>query len=118
MINNPDGAPTGFFALWIGLGLAAFLFFKFNRNVRLKRRIFPIFVIGVAVIFVWFAVGKNGPALFVIPAVALITLLNLWTTRFCGACSEMVGQRSFIRPKFCPKCGGALDTPRDHGGLA
>jgi rRNA maturation endonuclease Nob1 len=47
---------------------------------------------------------------FIIPFVALITFINLRVMKFCNACGRTVmNQNPFSPPKFCSKCGAALD---------
>lgn len=110
--------PT-FFAFFIGwalLGLASFLFFNFNRDAKLKKRVFPVFIVGTGVVFATFAAYVTGwrlaPLLIMLPLVGLITLINLRSTKFCAGCGRTLYRQSFFGPtKFCPHCGSDLEQP-------
>lgn len=102
-----------FFGVWIVLGLISAGFFFFNNNAALKRKVFPPFVIGVGVLFLAFVALMGFPAgmfFIIVPAIVLITFLNLRSTRFCNACGKTLINQNFLSaPKFCSKCGAALD---------
>ena len=102
-----------FFAFWVALGLASFLFFHFNRDAALKRRVFPFFVITVGLIFGAFLIymtrGSSQVLFLAVPMIALITFLNIRCTRFCGSCDRtLYKQPVFTRPGFCPHCGAQV----------
>ena len=115
-VRNSLGEKNAFFTfaiVWVILGISSFLFFHLNRDAALKRRIFPIFVISVGVVFGCFvAYMSRGylQVLFVaIPMISLITFLNLRKTRFCDACGRTLYQQPiFSRSQFCPRCGAQL----------
>ena len=114
MIVEHRGFPLWFFLLWIFLGLVGLWLFYINKDVRLKNRLFPWFVIVPGVLFSVFAYSRfRQPRilLFILPAVALISYLNLRSIRFCEACGAMVHNTFLARPSFCPKCGGAVVSP-------
>lgn len=96
-----DDAVPVFVVVWVALGLASFLFFQFNRNTALKRTVFPIFIIVIGIIFggfVYFIMGRLHPQILylAIPAIILISFLNIRTTRFCDSC----GRTLFRQPIF------------------
>lgn len=101
-------------AIWTILGLASFLFFRFNRNSHLKRKVLPIVVIVAGLIFGGFAyrlMGRFPPQVLylMVPALILISYLNIRTTHFCDSCGRtLFRQPIFIRTPFCPHCGGEL----------
>jgi hypothetical protein len=101
-----------FFAVWMTLGVVSFLFFQFNRNARLKRTLWPVFVITASALFIVFmsSMGFRGPAWYIfIPAIVLITILNLRNTRFCSTCGRTIHSQNILSPpRFCPKCGSEL----------
>lgn len=104
----------GFFAFWIILGLSAFAFFHLNRDAKLKKKVHPFFVVSVGVIFASFAGWMSDwePFVFLVmlPMIALITFLNLRSTRFCEGCGRtLYRQPIFGTAKFCPHCGRRLD---------
>ena len=116
--NAPDGLPPAVVAvmlIWGALGLGSFLFFHFNRNAALKRRIWPAFIILVGAIFGGFMYysGFRQPQAFYIfgPALIIISFLNIRTTRFCGSCGKtLYRQPIFSRIQFCPYCGAELTS--------
>ncbi|MEO5915017.1 MAG: hypothetical protein ABIS50_12355 [Luteolibacter sp.] len=117
MRRNASGPPPeviAFMVFWGILGLGSFLFFHFNRNTALKRRILPIFIILTGLIFggfVYYMTGRQQPQVlgFMIPAIILISFLNIRTTRFCDACGRtLYRQPIFTRAQFCPHCGSEL----------
>lgn len=105
-----------FFGVWIVLGVFSAAFFFLNNNAALKRKVHPPFVIGIGVLFIIFGVlmGFGRDAFFfivIVPAVAVITILNLRNTKFCGSCGKtLISQNPFTPPKFCSKCGTSLDN--------
>ena len=111
------GPPPEFIAfmiVWGILGVSSFLFFHFNRNSALKRRIWPAFIIAIGLIFggfVYFIMGRQQPQVLylMVPAVILISFLNIRTTRFCDSCGKtLYRQPIFSRIQFCPHCGAEL----------
>jgi hypothetical protein len=109
---QPDHIFRIFVAMWVVLGSLSFAFFTFNKNATLKRKVHAPLVVAVGVIFVGSVWLMGVPKHFLytaIPAVALITMLNIRTTRFCGPCGRAVfSQNPFSRPEFCQKCGARL----------
>jgi uncharacterized protein (DUF983 family) len=44
-----------------------------------------------------------------VPAVILISLLNIRATKFCDSCGKMVMNQNVLSPpKYCSKCGAEL----------
>jgi hypothetical protein len=102
-----------FIVIWFALAISSFLFFHFNRNTTLKRRVFPPFVVIIGVFFGCFvAYISRGhlQILFVaVPMIVLISFLNIRKTRFCGACGRTLYQQPiFSRSQYCPRCGAEL----------
>ena len=100
-----------FFVTWVTVGVALAAFFHFSRNARLKRRVWPIAVIGTGTLFVAFvfALEKlNVEAMFfVVAVVALISFLNIRSAKFCESCGRtVVSSNPFSPARFCSKCGG------------
>ena len=107
-----------FFAFWIVLGVSSFLFFQLNRDSKLKKRVLPFFVVGVGVIFGTFAAWMSDWQPFVLafflPMVALITVLNLRTTKFCPSCGRtLYRQPVFAKASFCSHCGSSLEEKKE-----
>jgi len=112
--QSRDASPpevTAFIITWVLLGLGSFLFFHFNRNAALKRRVWKISVIAVGFIFtgfVYLILGHQEPQVMyiLVPVVILISLLNIRMTRFCDSCGKTVYRHPFLsRARFCSHCG-------------
>src|SRR5687767_6638119 len=112
--GGPPPELIAFMVVWCLLGVGSFLFFHFNRNAALKRRVFPAFVVAVGLIFggfVYFSAGSQQPQVLymLVPALLLISFLNIRQTRFCDSCGKtLYRQPIFSRPRFCPHCGAEL----------
>ena len=109
---DAEARITTFTVLWIVLGVAFAAFFLLNRDAGLKRKALPPALIAVGLIFlgVMWAVGLPPETFYMaVPAVALITLLNMRLIHFCDACGRTLhSQNPFSRAKFCSKCGARL----------
>jgi len=112
----PQGSPGQvfpvFIGVWVVLGLFSAGFFFLGKNAKLKRKVWPPFVVATAVLFVGFTWATDLPAdalFIVVPVVALITILNLRAVQFCNSCGATVmSQNFFSKPAFCSKCGAGL----------
>jgi hypothetical protein len=105
-----------FVIFWILLSVASFCFFHFHRGAKLKRRIWPILIIGTALLFVAFSFYFLGSHLemlvLVIPAVALVSFINLRKVRFCDSCGRTLYQQPIFRAaSTCPCCGKPISSP-------
>ena len=104
-----------FIGVWVVLGVFSAAFFLFNNRAALKRKVHPPLVIGIGALFLGFVVLMDFPldAFFyfvLVPAVVLITYLNLRNTKFCSACGKtLISQNPFTRPRFCSRCGADLE---------
>jgi CHASE2 domain-containing sensor protein len=115
--KRDDGPPPEFLlfmGFWVALALSSFLFFHFNRNAALKRRIWPAFILAIGLIFggfVYFIMGQHQPQVLylMVPAIIVISFLNFRATRFCDACGKTLHRQPiFSRTQFCPHCGSEL----------
>jgi hypothetical protein len=113
-MNRPgDGVLVpAFFVLWAVLGVGSALFFWLNRDAALKRKVFPPLMIGAGVIFIGFIWLTGAPTQFLfiaIPAVVLISFLNIRGMKFCDSCGRTIhSQNPFSPAEFCSKCGAKL----------
>ena len=102
-----------FFVAWIALGVAGFFLFYVSKNVQFKKRYFPWYVILGGVLFISFGLGMGFPLemlYFMVPAVALITFLNIKSTKFCDNCGRtIINQMWFTKVEYCAKCGAKLN---------
>ena len=112
MNPDPQRAFLPYVFVWIAVALGGGLFFMRNRDAALKRRIYPPYLIGTALLFLAFiTVGARmgSTVLIAIPFLALAVVMNLRQVRFCDACGRTVqGSNPIVPPKFCPGCGASL----------
>jgi hypothetical protein len=99
-------------ATWVILGACSLIFFCLGKNTGLKRRVFPWFIAFAGVLFVTFGYFIFGTTQlkFMIPAIIIISYLNITGTLFCDKCGQINTRRDFFQPiKHCSKCGHALN---------
>jgi hypothetical protein len=112
MFGNADKMFPIFFGTWIVLGILSFYLFFIRNDYEFKVKYFKFFVILVGILFLGFVTAMGvPPQVFVImvPAVALITFLNIKFTRFCKNCGKtIINNVPFTKIEFCPKCGSKL----------
>ncbi|MGC2481389.1 MAG: hypothetical protein WA423_16310 [Candidatus Sulfotelmatobacter sp.] len=114
MKSHPEVVVPVFIGAWIALGIAGLWVTYFDKNVARKKRLIPAFIVGTGAIFALFAFlmtgGDWGAMLLVVPAVVLITFLNLRQFRVCSTCGRTIhGGMWFAKAEFCPKCGARLE---------
>jgi hypothetical protein len=117
-----------FFGTWFVLAFFSFIVFIIGANAELKRTWFPRVVIFAGVVIVIFISimtvlnSRSGESLcllvFVIPAVAAVSYLNIRLTKFCGSCGATLFKNNWFSPtRFCSSCGASLEekskTPND-----
>jgi hypothetical protein len=111
-MNEADQVFPYFFATWVVLGLISFAFFQFNKDADLKRKVWPVVVVGTGVLFVtfvWLMGFRGGEMYVVVPAITLITALNLRAVKFCDSCGATLYYGNlFVKMEYCPKCGSKL----------
>lgn len=112
MKAHPEITPW-FIGVWIALAIVGLWVTYRDKNVARKKCLLPLFIVGTGVIFVLFTLLMTGDlrALgLVIPAVALITFLNLRQFKVCPTCGRTIHSGMwFAKAQYCPKCGGRLD---------
>jgi hypothetical protein len=105
-------------AAWILVGIAASSFFYFNRNAAIKRRVLPLFVIGMGTFFLGILAMAGISArdfLIIVPFLLLISYFKLRTIKFCDHCGRTVGPLLFFfPPQRCHKCGAHLAATDAH----
>ncbi len=92
MRPHPEVVPL-FIATWVALGIASLWFLYFDKNVVRKKRLLPISIIGsgaLFVIFVFLISGDLRVMAFVVPAVVLISFLNLRMIKVCSSCGRTI----------------------------
>lgn len=98
-----------FFGSWAMLALCSFIFFQFNKNPALKKKVFVWGHLIADALFLGFVAWIGFPILafvIAIPAVALITVVNYWGTKFCPHCGKTLVHA--YRTRFCSRCGQPL----------
>ncbi len=111
-MNEASQVFPYFIGTWVVLGLGSFALFHLNKEVALKRKMWPVVVIGSGILFIisgWL-MGFRGEAMYMmVPATILITVLNLKAAQFCDSCGKtLYNQNPFAKLAFCPKCGSKL----------
>ena len=102
-----------FFVIWAALGIGGFWFFATNKDVALKKRVFPRLAIGAGVVFgLVIAAAAPWPAVLLFtPFIGVITWLNIRMTRFCDGCGKLlINHQWWSTMKFCPYCGAKLSN--------
>jgi hypothetical protein len=101
-----------FFAVWVVYGLATGLF-MWKSSPEAKREWFPRLTVLTGLLFVAFSYWVAPDPrilLYVVPAVAFITFINLRATKFCPSCGAYhQSMGPFYRVRFCRKCGAELE---------
>ena len=112
MRPHPEIAPW-FIGTWIVLAILGLWNTYLDRNIARKKRLLPVFIISsgaVFVIFVFLIMGDVKILAFMVPAVVLISLLNLRMIKVCPNCGRTIHSGMwFTRAEFCSKCGGRLE---------
>ena len=99
--------------LFVMLGLIGSIVFFMSKNVIFKKRYFPWYVISIGILFglsiIMTGIGFIGLIVF-LPAIALITFMNLRMTKFCDSCGKTIINRAmFSKVNFCSNCGAKLN---------
>jgi hypothetical protein len=98
---------------WVILGILGFFLFYVNNNAEFKKKYFPWYVIMAGVIFgicLIFAGMPPFALIIFIPAIALITFLNLHFIKFCSSCGKTISTNTWpSKVKYCSNCGAKLD---------
>ncbi len=97
------------FVLALLLGSSALLNAWFPREGALKRKFFPWHIFFSGACFLGFAAALDVRFLpIAAPAIALITLGNIWQARYCNACDRGHLPSRHFTPTACERCGGPL----------
>lgn len=109
-----------FVATWIVLGIGLFVA-SWKLDAATKRQWFPFAIMMIGVLFIAFTMAvaflqsRSWSSLWIlvilVPAVALISYLNITHTKFCDVCNATLIDQNWFGPpvKFCSKCGAPLD---------
>ena len=102
-----------FFATWVVLALAMLLV-HLRASTRVKVKTYRYGPIVIGLLFLSFiCLIDRKDFYFAIPAVALITWLNIKTIKFCPACGRMNRSPTmFPVPRHCVHCGAEIEPHR------
>lgn len=103
-----------FFAFFWVLFIGARLFvFAVNIDIHLKKRIWPVIIIGLGIMLLWFAWMLHFPAQYywmLLPIVGLIVFVNLRGFYFCVPCKRMIAHKQILSPPtHCERCRRKLN---------
>jgi ribosomal protein S27AE len=127
MDDRTAGALRGFvraafIATWVILPIVGFPASR-RMNAVAKRRWCPRWIVLIGILFVFFSTtltvlesrswSSLGILFLEVPAVILISYLNIKSTKFCDKCSATLFNHNWFTPmRFCSKCGAELDSVR------
>lgn len=87
---NSTSSYTVFLVVWIIIGVVSTAFFYGSKNAALKRKIYPVLVIGASALFGFFALTRldfsRSFSWFFMMVLVAITVINLKCIKFCLAC--------------------------------
>jgi hypothetical protein len=113
MKPHPEIAPL-FIATWLILGITGMWLMFIDKNVPRKKRLLPVFIVGSGaafVIFVFLITADLRVLAFILPATALLSVLNLRMIRICSSCGRTIQSGMwFTKAEYCSKCGARLDS--------
>jgi hypothetical protein len=94
---------------------ALILFLRVNANAALKRKVFPVAMGGLGVLFVflvWVAGVRGTPFGVMVLMTGVICVVNIRSIRFCPACGlTNPGSTPFTPVLTCRKCDHMLILP-------
>ncbi|WP_165231781.1 hypothetical protein [Aquisphaera insulae] len=117
---------TAFIGTWIVLAIVGFIASR-RMSAAAKRRWAPREAILVGVLFVFFSTtmtvlqsrswSSMSFLVLVVPAVVLISYLNIKFTKFCDKCNATLYNHNWFQPmRFCSKCGAEHDPVKPSQG--
>ena len=109
--------PVVFILLFLGVGLAGMGYFHLSKNAKMKRRLFPWFMVFLGALFLLWAGLAGWPTrdwksfLFILAGIAIVTIINIRLFTFCNSCgATLTGATPFTKARYCAKCGKPLIT--------
>jgi hypothetical protein len=93
------------------LGIFGGKFFLSKRSVVLKGKVWPIYVVAIAVLIMGYMLLIGFPVISYIlmaPAVVVLVVFALRSVKFCGNCGKVALGKRFKPPKYCNKCNEKL----------
>ncbi|MFN2596360.1 MAG: hypothetical protein ABR563_04145 [Pyrinomonadaceae bacterium] len=100
------------FVSWVILSLGSRLYFRGNKNIRLKKRFYKWSSLAYGAMF-FFLIALSGMPWFILlifgAFIALIMYLNIRNTNFCEACGRTIYNYMWLdKAEYCAKCGAKL----------
>ena len=119
-LDELSGIELAFLVVWIALAIVGTVFFRFSRNAKLKRRLFPRYVV-TAWLLVLLYVGYYARSwqMFLLVAIiaTLFLSLHIRQVRFCDTCGATSFDTGwFSRPEYCGRCGAPFEAPLRREG--
>jgi predicted RNA-binding Zn-ribbon protein involved in translation (DUF1610 family) len=112
MRQELGGVVLWFTGVWIALGITGVVLFFISKNYRFKKRWFKPYVALVGTLFTAFLYLTGFPVkvfVFVLPALLIISWLNIRNTAFCPSCGRtIINHNWFSSIRFCASCGADL----------
>ena len=108
-----DTVMVVFFATWGVLGLASWIFFVRYKNIQVKRKILPPYLILIGLLFLFFVYLLQMPSQVywvVVPGIGLITYFNIITIKFCDNCGASINKFPLSKIRYCAKCGAEITS--------
>ncbi len=102
------------FMIWCFVGLCSLLFFRFNSNAVLKRRLWPVFMAATCLVFCGFfylILSYQQPKLLylLVSTQILTSVLSTRMTCFCDFCGKTFYRELFsANEAACPQCRAGL----------
>jgi len=94
-----------FWVLFIG---ARLFVFAVRIDIKLKKRLWPVIIVGLGVMLLWFAWLLHFPTNYfwaLILGVGLIVFVNLRGFYFCIPCGRMIATKQILSPPTnCERC--------------
>ncbi|MFQ5356109.1 MAG: hypothetical protein ACE5DY_06430 [Mariprofundaceae bacterium] len=98
-----------FWVLFVGARLAVF---SLKIDIRIKKRIWPILIVGLGCLLLgtaWLLKFPLNGYYILAPAIAAIVFTNLRGFYFCEACGRMLAHKNILTaPVKCERCGSDL----------
>jgi hypothetical protein len=112
-IFDPGTVFFTYAGVFVALAALFYLLERTAESVEIKRklRITSVVVAGVLfLIFMFFWPIPTQWFVFIVPAVILVTFLNIKAARFCKACGKAASKNPFVKVKFCSNCGAEYNS--------
>jgi hypothetical protein len=108
-MKSHSSIQSVFISVWIVLIVTGLIYNLAENNFRRKQIVVRIMTVLGGGSFAVFAFLQGTDVWFLIPAVAAITLVNVFTLRICPNCGTTNRSPYLVpAPNYCRKCGTEL----------